>query len=199
MNAKEISSLIDGPIVPIADTSYDSTNGVSMSYSTLPVYNFDSVKEVHTRSWGLSKHPKSADALHFDEDGSAAFIEFKNCAIRTGKRIEVRRKMYDSLLILEDIAPKGLEFSHKHCDFILVYNAQKNSTPDEDVNPAQRISPSSHRVDIAENLLAKAGEEFIRFGLEDFQDYCYRAVHTYSEEEFEKRFVQNARSILPAS
>ena len=53
-------------------------------------------------------------------------------------------------------------------EFILVYNEEKS------------------KYVIAKYFTKKAGNEFIRFGLERYDGLYFKSVHTYTEKEFEK-------------
>lgn len=199
MSSKDVAELIKGPIVDIRSTSIDDSdkdNPYPMISSSLPVFCFDDVKDNHIKTWGLNEVPKSADALHVDQDGSMTFIEFKNCAINNKTKFEVRRKMYESLLVFEDMVPQGLLFSHQNCDFILVFSEDKNKDILAKEDPAEDIPSSESYEEFADCVMNYAEDELIHFGLAERIGFCYRKIHTYNEDEFEEKFIKHARSIL---
>ena len=170
----------------LKETSKDNHNGASvyMTNSVLEVINFDDVKSEYCNPLSLAEIPKSNDALYINSTTDATFIEFKNGVFDNPKIYSVRKKIYDSLLILFDIIGKNISFTREHMDYILVYNETKN--PD----PKKRYNPSTSRDEIDSKLLGFAGERKINFGLDKFQGYCFRNVYTYTEDEFENEFVK---------
>ena len=68
---------------------------------------------------------------------------------------------------------------------ILVYNYEKNP-PHQPSKKYVRDTPS--RDYLKRNILAKAGEEYVRFNLGRLQRLYFHRVFTYNVEEFE-RFV----------
>lgn len=67
-------------------------------------------------------------------------------------------------------------------DFILVYNKEKNCDTDED--PKTKIQESESRDVIAKTFSNRGKTKFIKFGLEIFENYCFKEVHTLNEDEF---------------
>ena len=72
-------------------------------------------------------------------------------------------------------------------DYVLVYNENKNS--EEPKKPKQNVQESESRDNISKMLSEKGGGHFIKFGLEKFQRYCFRNVYTYTEKEFERKYL----------
>ena len=169
-------------------TSVDKngTERIYMTQSELPVFNFDKVKDAYVADLHLATVPSSNDALYADKDGKYCFIEFKNGRM-TGKKVyEVQKKIYDSLLIFNDILGVGISYCRENVDYILVYNEEKN--PEDNKKPKRGMTPSL--VAIADHFTKKAGKHFIRFDLEPFEKLYFRNVYTYTENEFEERFVK---------
>ncbi len=131
----------------------------------------------------MKKTPKSNDALYYDAQGNVVFIEFKNGRISLQVQRKLRKKIYDSVFILTDIAKCGISQMRCEVVYILVYNEERN--PIEPQNP-KHIPDSLHMTQIGQAILGFAQEELIQFDLEDFQGYCFKEVHTYTKEEFEK-------------
>lgn len=169
----------------LKETSKDNNNGtaVYMTTSEADAIDFDGVKDEYISSLSLYETPKSNDALFINSTDVATFIEFKNGHLDKPMEFAVRKKVYDSMLILNDIINKNISFSRDHLDYILVYNESKN--PD----PKTSYSSSASRDYIDETILGFGKKRFIKFGLEIFQGYCFRNVYTYTEKQFEEKFI----------
>lgn len=82
--------------------------------------------------------------------------------------------------------------------YILVYNEQnyleygptKQTKLGED---RQRVSQSHHRDLLYKSMRKLAQEEFILFGLDQFQNYLFKHVYTFTEKEFEQNFVNKRK------
>lgn len=103
------------------------------------------------------------------------------------KKFDVRKKVFDSLLILTDIIQKGISYTRIHMDYILVYNEDKNK--DVVTEPKTRVQSSGARDQIAKGFMNLGHANYIKYGLEIFKNYCFLNVYTYTEEEFENKFV----------
>ena len=57
-------------------------------------------------------------------------------------------------------------------------------------NAGGRISQSYYRDQLYKATRKLAKEEFILFGLDQFKGYLFKNVYTFTEEEFEKKFVE---------
>lgn len=160
------------------EASRDNDNGINryMTESKTKVINFDKVKEKYIKGMGLSEPPCSVDALHI-KGQVYNLIEFKNGKMKGPTKFNVQNKIYDSLLIFNDITHSDISFCREHVNFILVYNESKNP------NEAQE---NSSRVSIGKYFSGKAGRHFIRFDLEKFQKIYFKGVYTYTENEFEE-------------
>lgn len=170
-------------------TSRDDGSGewIYMTESDLQVVNYDKVMGKYGANVGISS-PCSNDALCINnENKRLTFIEFKNGKV---KSYELDQKIYDSLLVFTDIINEGISFTRKEMDYILVYNEDKNPPDNADDRDKNHINDSESRCDIARILSEKGGKEFIRFGLNKFKGYCFKDVHTYTENEFEEKFVK---------
>lgn len=174
----------------LKETSKDNHNATItyMTDSLCEVINFDAVKSDYIKGLGLAKSPKSNDALFLAEDGRWTFIEFKNGFMDNQKRFDVRKKVYDSLLIFSDLIGRGISYTRTDMDYILVYNEAKNSEDDEG-DKETCVSESPARDEIAKTLMAKAHQSYVKFGLEIFKNYCFKYVNTYTEQEFLENFA----------
>lgn len=172
----------------LKETSKDNHNGTAayMTESQHDVINFDAVKTEYVEPLKLKKIPTSNDALFAYVDGRLAFIEFKNGCMKK-KDYCVRKKIYDSLLMFSDITHEGISYTRVYMDYILVYNEEKN--PEEN-DEHTSIGVSSARDGLAKKVLGLGNQPFIKYGLEIFKDYCFKNVYTYTEREFEEKFVK---------
>lgn len=175
----------------LKETSLDDRDGGKryMTQSLRSAINFDDVKEEYVKDLGLSEIPKSNDALFEDGRGALVFVEFKNGFINRAKQFAIRKKVYDSTLIFTDITATGISDMRNAVKYILVYNesVNKENSCDEELQKKQRMEiQSSSSFDYFAKTLGKyANEEYVCFGLKLFLNYCFKEVHTYTEEEFE--------------
>ena len=179
----------------LKETSIDNNNTTTQEFMTdslLEVVNFDGVKNEYIKTLKLKETPKSNDALFFDGQGKVIFIEFKNGSVKSSKEYDLRKKIYDSLLIFTDITNRGITYTRNNMDYILVYNAGKNDMSSNKLEE-NSMQESESRDKIAKVFMNKGGEAFIRFGLEIFKNYCFSNVYTYTVQEFEEKFLQNTR------
>lgn len=189
--------IFDKYIETLKKTSLDKQGTVwnYMTQSELPVINFDKVKNEYVSDLHLATVPSSNDALYRDKEGYYYFIEFKNGKVSSKKSHELQKKIYDSLLIFNDILDVGISYCRENVDYILVYNEEKN--PEEN-NMSERSTPPS-LVAIAGHFANKAGKSFVRFGLEPFERMYFRKVNTYTEREFEEKFVRVQQKVFNES
>lgn len=162
-------AILDSNIATLEKLSKDTAHNVFMVSSQLNAIDFDEVKELHLRDIPLKEPPKSIDALLFKKS-NWTFIEFKNGNIDV---FEVRRKIFDSLLVFNDITKKTISDMRKNTSFILVYNEHISSL-----------------YTISKKVSSLAKIEFIRFNLEYFKHYCFKNVSTYTVEEFKTEFLE---------
>lgn len=167
------------------ETSHDTDSEVPgyMTDSEIQVINFDKVKESYIKNMSLSNTPCSNDALYIGSK-KLCFVEFKNGVMNRNKVFNVYNKIYDSLLIFNDIIKENISFCRNNLYFILVYNEgknpyEKNETKQED----------SSKAIISKYVHNKAKKKFVRFGLDKFEKIYFKAVFTYTESEFENIFL----------
>lgn len=158
-----------------------------MTKSDLIVYDFDMVKTRYSNGLEVSEQPKSVDALSSSVDGDIYLIEFKNGDLSSRKKgLEIRQKIYDSLIILYDLLDINPAQSRSKVVFILVYNEHKNRC----VNGIdQSVSSENSRIKIAATVSRKAGKPFVPFGLGGLRDFCLKDVKTVTEAEFDRDVI----------
>lgn len=201
--------IIDEMQSSLEETSYDKDNRVYMNHSQMQVCSFDRVKE-----WYVSEkvplanpNPKSNDALYFGED-ECFFIEFKNGKISNEVNFEINKKIYDSLFILFDLGysdkrgnlVNSISYTRNFMTYILVYNEENylKSGPTRQTQEGKKrqreISESQYRNELYKAMRRLAKEEFVLFGLDQFKNYLFKNVCTYTEKEFEQKFVSSCRA-----
>lgn len=174
----------------LRDTSLDD-NAPNMKHymtkSNLSVYDFDMVKARYSNELGVSEQPKSVDVLASSANGDIYLIEFKNGDISNRKKgLEIRQKIYDSLIILYDLLGIGPTLSRSKVVFVLVYNEHKNKC----VNGIdQSVSSENSRIKIANAVSQKANKSFVPYGLNGLRNFCLKDMKTVTEAEFDRDVV----------
>ena len=176
-------------IFTFKETSIDNDDGKEkyMIESEIKVINFDAVKKEYMKDMGVSEVPCSIDALYTNDNENYYFIEFKNGIVKP-KIYNIYNKIYDSLLIFNDITNSTISFCRKNVRFILVYNEEKNNQVIDKENSSIQATPSKNK--IAKSFSNKAKKKFIMFGLEKFEKLYFKEVFTYTEKEFENEFLE---------
>ena len=173
----------------LKETSKDTPNSKHIFYMTedmTEVIDFDEVKKEYICSLGLSDVPASSDALLEGKGSNPIFIEFKNGKINKAKQYEIQKKVYDSVLIFSDIVQCTIKSMRESAEFILVYNEEANSNNEEIKEHKNSYVQQSEAFDsLAKNIGKLAGDEYVCFRLKQFEKYCFKKVHTYTEKEFE--------------
>lgn len=134
----------------------------------------------------MSNTPCSNDALYFGKDNKIFFVEFKNGVLdeRPRRNFNICKKIYDSLLIFNDIVNKNISFCRGNLYFILVYNENKNKR-----EACKTEQEESSKAIISKKIHKKAKKKFVRFGLDRFEKLYFKEVFTYTESEFEDAFL----------
>ena len=102
------------------------------------------------------------------------------------KKFAVRKKIYDSVIILTDILDMGIGRLRGNMEYILVYNESVNEKEKDVLAKKSYVQHSEAFNSIAKSISRMANEEFVCFGLKIFEWYCFKSVHTYTEKEFAK-------------
>ncbi len=207
--------ILNEKVSSLKNTSYDDHNKQYMVDSQIKVCSFDAVKEwyVKNKISNVSPNPKSIDALYFEKHESF-FIEFKNGTIDNTVNFEINKKIYDSLFILFDLKyidknnrpVDSISYTRANMNYILVYNKEKfleykptRQTTDgikrqkeqiEELKKKEKRQESFHRTTLYKRVRNLANEELILFGLDQFKNYLFKNVYTYTIEEFQEKFVR---------
>lgn len=102
------------------------------------------------------------------------------------EKFAVRKKIYDSIIMLTDIIDTGISKLKDNMEYILVYNESVNLNEKDVLRKKQSMVQHSPSFDnLAKNISRMAKSEYICFGIRIFENYCFSKVHTYTEKEFE--------------
>ncbi|MCI8428490.1 MAG: hypothetical protein HFJ03_13310 [Lachnospira sp.] len=125
-------------------------------------------------------------------------MQIKNGIMTRPMIFNVYNKIYDSLLIFNDIVEQNISFCRKHMNFILVYNESKNLSEDYN-NEGKNLSKDGKiknqdcsKAKIGKYFYSKAKKKYIRFGLERFEKLYFQEVFTYTQQEFEDSFLSSS-------
>lgn len=89
----------------------------------------------------------------------------------------------------------SISYTRDNMTYILVYNEEKYYTTGETrltregINRQKTVSVSHHRNELYKTMRGLAKEEFVIFGLDQFKNFLFKNVYTYTEKEFEKNFI----------
>lgn len=174
----------------LKETSIDHHDKNTIAYMTNSeriAVNFDNVKNDYIKDLSLSNAPSSNDALFLSRDNKLLFVEFKNGFMDGEKKFSIRKKIYDSIIILTDILNTGISALRNKMEYILVYNESVNADEKEVLEKTRYSVQHSQAYDfIAKGVSKMANKEYICFGVNMFENYCFSKVHTYTEAEFEE-------------
>lgn len=176
-------------LTTLKETSYDKKNRIYMCESDLKVVDFDKLKDEYIKELKLSDAPSSCDSLYLKD--RIVFIEFKNGKV---EKYNIRKKIYDSILIFSDIMGYGISETREKVDFILVYNYENNkNNRDYNGDLKNTIQESEGFKIISDKISKYAKEPIIRFKINDFKNYLVKNIYTYTVEEFEEYFINKIK------
>lgn len=174
---EKIEAVLKEHYCTLKKASKDSSNGEYLCESQLPVMNFDKMPPYYQKSRPGTR-PMSNDALYIAPNDTWYLIEFKNGQV---KKADIHDKIYDSILMLLDLGIiPDLDFARRHMEYILVYNREKN----------QRLEQSQSRDDLYGYMGRLARQEACFWDIDRFAGYLLKNSHTYSQEEFQEKFVE---------
>ena len=163
---------------------HDKNHIVYMTDSDREAVHFGGVKNKYIESLDIHDVPKSNDALFVNQENKLVFVEFKNGFMDGEKKFAVRKKIYDSVIILTDILDMGIGRLRGNMEYILVYNESVNEKEKDVLAKKSYVQHSEAFNSIAKSISRMANEEFVCFGVKIFEGYCFKSVHTYTEKEF---------------
>ena len=168
----------------LKETSADKRDAASCAYMTesdIPAVDFDLVKKKYVEKLGLSVVPMSNDALFHHEEEKVVFVEFKNGHIGKKEQFNIRKKIYDSVLIYSDITKSGISNMREEVEYVLVYNEDINTGDFGQLEKgADFIQDSISFNSFAKNVSALAKERYVGFGVGMFENYCFKILKPFS-------------------
>lgn len=163
----------------LEESSKDSEHKTSMSNSSLKVVDFDKIPKKYAEQAMIRTVPKSNDALYITKENKWIFIEFKNGEV---KKEEIYRKLYDSLIMLEELAIKDWNFFRNHATYILVYNedvyCQRNA----------KLQKSKNRDVLYQHIRNRANTVRNLYEIRKLEGFLFENAWTYNEEQFAEFF-----------
>ena len=139
----------------------------------------------------LSENPKSMMLCLYLMEMIQFLLNLKMDLWTQQKKFAVRKKIYDSVIILTDILNMGISNLKDHMQYILVYNETVNAEEREVKNKKSYVQPSESFDNFAKIISKQAKSEYVCFGVKIFENYCFKNVHTYTEKEFEQFLTEN--------
>ena len=173
-------AIFNNNIKTLHETSYDQSNNQYLTNSTVSAIDFDGVKNTYilSNSTISTSNMRSNDALVIldSTNGKFLFIEFKNGDIHSSlKKEEIRSKIAESLLILNDIIDEDLSFDRGHINYILVYNRSNN--------PSFQNQRNNSLTRIANSLASLSNMTYLINGFDRYKAF-FHDVKTINEIEF---------------
>ena len=185
--------------VTLMEASKDDKNGEYMTQSTEKVIDFDKVKEEYIKNIRPKVTPVSNDVL-MKIDNKIYFIEFKNGNIKK-KIYNVKRKIFESLLIFSDIIGETISFTRENVNYILVYNGENSKKYIEHIIEERQkcnlnkleddeIQESTAFDKFTSQMAKLANYHMDIFGLDkQFSKMYFKSVKTYDIDEFNEEFI----------
>lgn len=166
--------------------SEDTTKVEVMIDSSLEVISFDDFSKIYARKFKIPGQPKTNDALYVTEEGKWIFIEFKNGSL---KPQDIYRKIYDSLIMLNEMGIVDWTFCRENTSYILVYNEEKYNENLPGLQESEQRSKLQRRIRQRGNTVRNLYE------IKKLKGYLFEETNTYTEEEFRHYFVEKYEKI----
>lgn len=190
-NKDDLPAIFQKHQTTLKETSHNDAAGQYMTDLLWQVIDFDAVKTDYMRAYHCDPIPASNDALLY-RDGKYFFIEFKDGNMRTEIH-EVKRKIFESLLLFGDITDTTISYSRENVSYILVYNKQKSQayirTCQKKTLQADEVQDSSSIDTFMHDLGKQAKHNVDYFGLrKQFKGVYFKEVYTCEGQDFEQLF-----------
>lgn len=187
MKSDDLKSIFKNQKSTLKAVSYDDKNDTFMVDLDTEAIDFDKVKEEYIKNLKLSNTPSSNDGLVLEDSGRIFFVEFKNGNLQQ-EVFKLGKKIYDSVLIFTDLTGNSIGEMRKSVEYVLVYNEKANVRfiSNAQTKAKEHSNEENAKITLANDLLKLGGEEFILCDLDKFQNYCFKAVHTYTVSQFEE-------------
>ena len=114
-------------------------------------------------------------------------VEFKSGTLTNHVKRRIKSKLKDSILLLNHLLNKNLNYMQENMEFVLVYNLDSNPDSQQNLSDSDPLDNDGF-YELADDLIGLAEEENIRFGLEAYEDIFVKKVHTYNVEQFKRYY-----------
>lgn len=163
--------------------SFDLANHDYMTRSGRMAFQFD--QAIHS-IWRMAKTENAALAELYTSTPAVCdallmlpqenvLIEFKNGRMPKKTIVNIHQKIHDSVQVYAHLTGRTIAENCGHLVWILVYNAEKNHSPDCCYEPKILPDPA----------IGVSDDERIYCGLGQYRGTYFKEVHTYSAQEFE--------------
>lgn len=173
----------------LSETSFDDSNKVKMIDDIDDqIVDFDDVKTAFCGLYNQRNRAlNSVDGLFYNKaQNRLVFVEFKNGKIGQKEKTELKTKLKDSLLMFTNIVGENLEFCRNYCEYILVYNSEKNNNTEN----SQDVSIEKGYSIFLSEMGKLAEKDIALFELGVLESVCVKVTHTYTVDEFRRYYEE---------
>lgn len=153
------------------------------------VVSFDNVKKEFCKTFNKDETLMfSVDTILYNKrNNRVVMVEFKSGTLTTQVKRRIKSKLKDSILLLNHLLNKDLNYMQENMEFVLVYNLDSNPDSQQNLSDSDPLDNDGF-YELADELIGLAEEENIRFGLEAYEDIFVKKVHTYNVEQFKRYY-----------
>lgn len=153
------------------------------------VVSFDNVKKEFCKTFNKDETLMfSVDTILYNKrNNRVVMVEFKSGTLTKHVKRRIKSKLKDSILLLNHLLNKNLNYMQENMEFVLVYNLDSNPDSQQNLSDSDPLDNDGF-YELADDLIGLAEEENIRFGLEAYEDIFVKKVHTYNVEQFKRYY-----------
>jgi len=153
------------------------------------VVSFDNVKKEFCKTFNKDETLMfSVDTILYNKrNNRVVMVEFKSGTLTNHVKRRIKSKLKDSILLLNHLLNKNLNYMQENMEFVLVYNLDSNPDSQQNLSDSDPLDNDGF-YELADDLIGLAEEENIRFGLEAYEDIFVKKVHTYNVEQFKRYY-----------
>lgn len=153
------------------------------------VVSFDNVKKEFCKTFNKDETLMfSVDTILYNKrNNRVVLVEFKSGTLTNHVKRRIKSKLKDSILLLNHLLNKNLNYMQENMEFVLVYNLDSNPDSQQNLSDSDPLDNDGF-YELADDLIGLAEEENIRFGLEAYEDIFVKKVHTYNVEQFKRYY-----------
>lgn len=153
------------------------------------VVSFDNVKKEFCKTFNKDETLMfSVDTILYNKrNNRVVMVEFKSGTLTNHVKRRIKSKLKDSILLLNHLLNKDLNYMQENMEFVLVYNLDSNPDSQQNLSDSDPLDNDGF-YELADKLIGLGEEENIRFGLEAYEDIFVKKVHTYNVEQFKRYY-----------